>query len=98
MYGENDDLSHDIRNYTSRLDLRSPSGHHATNNITVLDLLDYIRETTDRDSVSTPEPLVSSGISSEGVTYLHQTGGLVRLIVVPLQDPETSAKTLRELR
>lgn len=64
------------RIYISRLDISSPSEHHTTNDESVLDLLDRIRETTDRDhGVTLPEPLVSSGDSPGGLTSPASDGG-----------------------
>ena len=49
-YDDNDDMVRDLRNSTSNLDLSSPAAaDRAVEDLSVRDLLEQIRETTDRD-------------------------------------------------
>ena len=49
-YDDYDDIFRDVRNYTSTLDLSSPAAaDRAVEDLSVRDLLEQIRETTDRD-------------------------------------------------
>ena len=49
-YDDYDDMVRDVRNYTSKLDLSSPAAaDRAVEDLSVRDLLEQIRETTDRD-------------------------------------------------
>ena len=49
-YDDYDDMVRDVRNCTSTIDLRSPAAaDRAVEDLSVRDLLEKIRETTDRD-------------------------------------------------
>ena len=49
-YDDYDDMVRDVRNYASKLDLGSPdAADRAVEDLSVRDLLEKIRETTDRD-------------------------------------------------
>ena len=61
-YDDYDDMVRDVRNYVSTLDLRSPAAaDRAVEDLSVRDLLDRFRETTDRDLDFNPASSEPSG-------------------------------------
>ena len=53
-YHEPDDLVRDVRNYAARLDLRSSSDNCTSDDVSVRQLLEQLRDVTDRDLRVTP--------------------------------------------
>ena len=53
-YHEPDDLVRDVRNYATRLDLGSSSDNRTSDDVTVRQLLEQLRDVTDRDPRVTP--------------------------------------------
>ena len=65
-YDDCDDMVRDVRNYTSTLDLSSPAAaDRAVEDLSVPDLLEKIRETTDRDLEERPSGS-GGGFNSHG--------------------------------
>ena len=53
-YHEPDDLVRDVRNYATRLDLGSSSDNRTSDDVSVRQLLEQLRDVTDRDLRITP--------------------------------------------
>ena len=108
-YHEPDDLVRDVRNYATRLDLGSSSHNCTSDDVSVRQLLEQLRDVTDRDlrvtpaRTETPEtPPVEQpsppGTQSSSGGETPPAGGDSPVSSQPSNASVPNARTLRELR
>ena len=72
-YDAYDDMVRDVRNNTSKLDLSSPAAaDRAVEDLSVRDLLEQIRETTDRDLDFNPATLLAQSLLEIHLLTVHR--------------------------
>ena len=108
-YHEPDDLVRDLRNYATRLDLGSSSDNRTSDDVSVRQLPEQLRDVTDRDLRVTPArteapetpPVEQSsrpGTQSSSGGEIPAAGGDSPASTQPSNPSVPNARTLRELR
>ena len=108
-YHEPDNLVRDVRNYAARLDLGSSSDNRTSDDVSVRQLLEQLRDVTDRDLRVTParteapetppvEQLSPPGTQSSSGGETPPAGGDSPVSSQPSNPSVPNARTLRELR
>ena len=108
-YHEPDDLVRDVRNYAIRLDLGLTSGNRTSDNVSVRQLLEQLRDVTDGDlrvtpaRKETPEPPPVEqpsppGTQSSSWGETPPAGGDSPVRSQPSNPSVPNARTFRELR
>ena len=108
-YHEPDDLVRDVRNYATRLDLGSSSDNRTSDDVSVRQLLEQLRDVTDRDLRATPARTETSetppveqpsppGTQSSSGGETPPAGVDSPVSSQPSNPSVPNARTLRELR